>query len=104
MLEASKCGQKEGASFELAIINTTNMTMRAVFTPNTSLFAVNLVNTIPYSLSDKSPLNSSFENEDLVYNAIRRFYQQFKSEANCRLPYLELTKEAFATTYAALWK
>lgn len=104
LLEASKCGQKEGASFKIAIKNTIDTTMRAVFTPNTSLFAVNLVNTIPYSLSDKSPLNSSFENEDLVYNAIRRFYQQFKSEANCQIPYLELTKEVFATTYAALWK
>lgn len=103
-LEASKCGQKEGASFKLGIKNTVDTTMRAAFIQNTSPFMVRFVNTITYSLTDKSLLNSNFENDDLVYNAIRRFYQQFKSETNCQLPYLDLTKEAFDTAYADLWK
>lgn len=104
LIEASKCGQKEGASFKLGIKNTVDTTMKAAYTQNTSPFKVKFLIAITYSLTEKSLLNSNFENEDLVYNAVRRFYQQFKSETNCQLPYLELTKEAFDTTYVDLWR
>lgn len=104
LLEAIKVGQKDGALFKIKVCNTVESTMKSAFHPNAGPFPVRGIGTITYFIYDKPELFSDIENEDMVYEAIRRFYQQFKCEAICSLPYLELEKETFASAYATLWK
>lgn len=91
-------------SFKLNIQNSVSTTMNVAFNPNYSPFTVQYYGLIPYYAKDHTSLDSQFERDGLVYNAMRRFYQQFRSESPCPIPYLNLNIEAFTKDYSSFWK
>ena len=103
LLEAMLQSQEAGP-LKLSVQNQVDASMKAGFHYRTSPFTVQYNATITYYASDKTSLDSQIDKEYLVYDALRRFYQQFKSEVLCSLPYLHLTKEAFEQGYSLIWK
>lgn len=103
LLEAMLLSQEAGP-LKLSVQNQVAATMKAGFHYRTSPFTVQHDATITYYAYDKTALDSQIDKEYLVYNALRRFYQQFRSEVLCSLPYLHLTKEAFELGHSLLWK
>ena len=71
---------------------------------NNSPFALNLVQTITYYATDNTILNLHLEKQDVMFNIVRRFYQLFKSETPCTVPYSVLNKEQFEIDYGKLWQ
>ena len=103
LLEAMLLSQGAG-TIKLSVQNQVDATMKEGFHNRTSPFTVqyNAINT--YYAFDKTFLDSQIDKDYLVYTALRRFYQQFKSEVLCSQPYLNLTKEAFEQGYSLIWK
>lgn len=103
LLEALLLSQETGI-LKLSVQNHVDATMKAGYYYQTNPFAVQYNATITYYAYDKTSMDSQIEKDELVYTALRRFYQQFKSEVLCSLPYLNLTKEAFDHDYSLIWK
>lgn len=103
LLEAMLQSQEAGP-LKLSVQNQVNATMKAAYHYRTSPFSVQYNATVTYYAYDKTALDSQIDKDNLVYTALRRFYQQFRSEVLCSLPYLDLTKEAFEQGYSLIWK
>ena len=82
----------------------TDTNARIAYHPANCHFSVMMAAASTYFAVDKTQIPAHIEKDEAIFIILRRFFQIYKSESLCNIPYVGLDKTQFDKDYAIIWQ
>ena len=92
------------ANCKMDVLIASDSNANVAFYRNYCPLIVEFIPTLTYKAVGNLKLPVHIENNDTMFSIMRRFFQLFKSEKPCSIPYISLNKGQFDEGYAKFWK